>query len=291
VTVHAAHRVRNKHQKKGPTMTTILKPGILVSLKTVLNGGVSYARVDLENSESQDGAAVARWETKRTIQDPDEHERATKARSAAANKVRGMCAKTAFGLLCPQDREAELDAAMVEARELTEQHNAAASFTQIHVYMLKGRIASTDEEAARAIASDVRDMLDQMEAGVRGGNPEQIREAANRARDLGAILGAEQQELVSDAIKAARSAARAIIKRVEKKGEDAALVIQELTTAPIARARFAFLDTDGPADVGAALPAVTVNRFAELDEDEDDAPAAPVAEPEPTGETLAASAS
>jgi hypothetical protein len=270
-------------------MTTLLRPGILVSLKTTLRGGVSYSRVDLD-AEKPEGRAVERWETTKIVDDPAEHKRATKARSAAGAKVRSVCAPTAFGLLCPEGDEAKLNAAIEEARAIVSAHNADARSTHVDVFVLKGRIASTDDEAARAIASDVRDLLDTMQAGIKAGDVAKIREAANKATQLGRILDPAQEEKMSQAIQTARSAARAIVKRVQKDGEDAALVIQELSTAAIERARFAFLDLDeAPAPEGEAMPAVNVQRFAELDTDEDE-PAPSPSEPGESAETLAASA-
>jgi hypothetical protein len=252
-------------------MTTVLKPGILVSLKTTVRGGVHYDRTDLPPDEVPNGGAVAKWQTTRIIDDPGEHARATKVRTAAAGVVRKICTSTAFGLLCPESLEPELTAAIEEARRLCDEHNASAASTQVRVFVMKGRIASTDEEAARAIASEVSSLLDQMRAGIKEADPAKIREAANRARELGTVLGPEQAEKVTKAIEAARSAARAIVKRVEKAGEDAAQVVQELTVAPIDVARFAFLDMedggDGSDKPAEQMPGLNMQRFAELDVD------------------------
>lgn len=262
-------------------MTAVLKPGILVSLKTELHGGVRYERRDLTVADTEipnDAADVARWETKRVIDDAAEHERAVKARSALSTMIRSVCSATAFGLLCPQDREADLDRAIEQARKLADEHNAGASLTQVHVYVLKGRIASTDEEAARAIASEVRGLLDAMADGVRRADAATIREAAKRAQQVGAILDGAQAEQVTEAIEQARKAARAIVKRIEKDGEEAAAVLRDLSTASIERARFAFLDLDIP-DVAAsapAMPAIDVQRVAGLD-----LPPEPAPEPAP----------
>jgi hypothetical protein len=250
--------------------TTILKPGILVSLKTILHGGVRYERRDLSVSDEEipsDAADVARWETKRVTENAAEHAQAVKVRGAASNLIRGVCAHTAFGLLCPEDREQDLSLAVEQARKLADEHNACAGSTLVHVYVLRGRIASTDEEATRAIASEVRGLLDEMERGVRRADATAIRDAAKRAQQVGAILDGAQAEQVTEAIEQARKAARAIVKRIEKDGEAADVVLRDLSTASIERARFAFLDFDAPAVTSSepALPAINVQRVAELD--------------------------
>lgn len=251
-------------------MTTILKPGILVSLKTTLTGGVRYQVRDLASVNSADGSHVAQWETTRTIDDPAEHARAVKVRADAANKIRSACAHTAFGLLCPESQQAELDAAVTEARAMVADFNATAQCSAIHVYVLTGRIASTDDEAARAIASEIQGLLAEIDAGVRGCNPTAIRAACSRAKALGAILGDEQAATVQSAVQAARDAARAIVKRVVKDGESAEVVLADLDQSlkPIETARFAFLDLSEPEQItepAPDMPAVALQRFADLD--------------------------
>jgi hypothetical protein len=265
-------------------VTTILKPGILVSLKTTIKGGVHYERRDLSVSLDDASVAqagpedepsktdVAKWETTRVIDDRDEHERAVKLRSKARALITTVCVTSDFGLLCPQAREAELDQALAEARRIADEHNLTSKATIVRVYVMKGRIASTDEEATRAIASEITDLLEDMQRGIREADPKMIREAANRAREVGQVLDVERQEKVQKAVDVARAAARAIVKRVEKNGEDAQMVIQQLVQAPIETARFAFLDfetakTEGTSEAESEqpLPATNLQRFAELE--------------------------
>ena len=61
--------------------TSIIRPGMLVGLKTAIRGGVSYQKVDLQAPTVEAGTQVARWETTREITDAAEHERAVHTRS------------------------------------------------------------------------------------------------------------------------------------------------------------------------------------------------------------------
>lgn len=236
--------------------TSVIKPGYLVSLKTSLRGGVNYKRVDLEQDHTtEDGARLARWETAREIPDPAEFEAATIARGASRLAITRVCCATAFGLLCPSIKEGELFDAIAEARAIADKHNAGARLTHIDVYTLVGRVAQDDAEAARAIGAEVRELLDAMRAGIADADPGAIREAANKAKNLGAMLSADVAGQVTAAIVEARAAAREITKRVEKAGETAAAVVAELQTARIDGARFTFLDLDTEAaEVDAIAP-------------------------------------
>lgn len=225
--------------------TSVLKPGFLVSLKTGLRGGITYNRQELDPDHvDENGARVATWQTTREIPDPAEFERATGARSRARAAVAAVCCPSSFGLLCPTSKEPDLQAAIARARDIVREHNASAAQTQIEVYVLVGRVASDDAEAARAIGSEVRGLLEAMRAGIAAADPSAIREAATRAKNLGGMLSPDVSGQVSAAIVEARAAARAIAKRVQKAGELAADVVAQCSTTRIESARFSFLDFD-----------------------------------------------
>lgn len=225
---------------------SVIKPGLLVSLHTSVRGGVNYQRATLEKThQTGEGALREKWETTKVITDPDEFDRATSARGKARSLIAGVCCHSAFGMLCPSDKEQELADAITQARAVADAHNAEARLTRVEVYVLVGRVAQDDAEAARAIASEVRELLGMMETAVRAGNVEDIREAANKARAIGGMLSAEVSGKVDAAIEQARRIARDIVKRVEKGSETAAQVVAGLKLQAIEDARFAFLDMDG----------------------------------------------
>ena len=246
---------------------TKIRPGIMVSLKSRNRGGVSYVRTDLEKeAATPDGVLVEEWRTRKVVENQEETDRAKKTIAKAASFVRAVCVSTNFGLLCPLEREPELDAAWREARRMVEEHNAMAETTSLAIYMMKGQVAGTDEEAARSITEEVRALVEQMNAGIDGLNVEAIREAASKAKQLEEMLEEEQAATVGAAVKAARSAARLITKRA---GEDPKLVLLDVQRGDIERARMAFLELgEDPPDDGERMPAANVQRFAAIEDDE-----------------------
>ena len=81
--------------------TSILRPGLLVSLRTSIKGNVRYFTTELEKEHiTEEGEERARWETERTVRDPEEQKRALKARSLARSAVQTVCSHSDFGLLC-----------------------------------------------------------------------------------------------------------------------------------------------------------------------------------------------
>lgn len=221
--------------------TRTLQPGYLVSLKTVLAGNVRYTKRDLEVARTTDNGAVkSSWETERTINDPVEFEQGKIARSKCRSLITSICAQSAFGLLCPESRLADLETAIFDARNVAQQFNNTARLSRIGVYVIKGKIARDDIEASNAIASEMRDLMAEMQDGIRNLDPEKIRAAATKARNVGQMLSPAMQEKIQVAIDTARKSARAITKA----GESAAIEVDQLAIEKIDQSRMAFLDLD-----------------------------------------------
>lgn len=268
---------------------TTMKPGYMVSLKTSITGNVSYKRVDLD--KSRDGSQeVEKWETTRFCMDGPEYDRAKEIRGKARNMVIGVCVSTSYATLCPIDREADLESAIQQAEALVSQFNREAVHTRIGFYPLAVLVESDNERATRAITAEVRELLDKMTAGIQSFDKDSIRDAADRAKAIGQMLDSSKQEQVNAAVDAARKAARQITKAIKEAGENARLVIGEINAAPIAVARFSFLDVDAdncqPApEPEAAMPAVSVQRFDGLFDGLDGAPEPDGAQLEPVQST------
>jgi soluble cytochrome b562 len=254
-----------------------IRPGLLVNVKSTVVGGVSYQRIDLETGKPPaDDAEVTRWETTRVIEDKEEHERATKCRSNALSLIRRVCSATTFGLLCPNEQEGALDAAVKAARQLVDNHNENAQHTRVGIYVLKGRVASDDAEAARAITQEIAELTVKMDAGIKNFDPKAIRDAANRAREMSSMLSESAQTKINGAIEQARKAARQIVKRIETEGEDRSVVLMDIQRGQIESARIAFLDMSGETTAdGEVSPSVQPQRFADLDIETNDATCAP----------------
>ena len=218
-----------------------LRPGLLVSLKTSIVGNTAYRRLTLEaNHITEQGTKRARWETERVIEDPKERERASQVRSQCRGAISRVCAASTFGLLCPEDKQAELDAAVIEARRLADEFNSTAKLTRVGVYVIAGRIAPDDVEAVRAINSEVRGLMDVMEKGIERLDVKSVRDAASKAKSVGRMLSPEAASRIKLAVDIAREQAR----RIVKAGEEAATVIDQSVLRKLAEQRTAFLDIE-----------------------------------------------
>ncbi len=228
--------------------TSTLRPGLLVSLKTSVTGNVSYTKQEIVSDHLDDaGKRVASWQTERVIVDPEEHDNAIKVRGKARGLIRAICAESAFGLLCPETAAEQLDRAMKAARKLAEDFNEVAALTRVTVYVIVGRIAPDDVEAVRAINSEVRELLEDMQRGLRNCDVKLIREAASKAKSIGAMLSPEAAARVQIAVESVRSAA----KKITQAGDQAAIEIDTRAIAAVTEARTAFLDLDEAGEIKA----------------------------------------
>lgn len=275
-----------------------LKPCILVPLHSSVTGGVAYTRRTInvldapldapklaavfatEGGTLSAGDAdavrrdVERWETTKIVEDRAEHERAEDARKKARSEISKLCIKTAFGLICPIAYESELSEAIERAHAIVSAFNndPATRYTRVSLFIMRGHVAATDEEAAKAIGDEIRRLVAQMDAGIGKLDVEAIREAATKARALAATLSDEQSVIVSEAVKAARKAANTIAKRIDRDGEIAAVVVADIQRGAIEKARMAFLDLDdasAPAPDSDPAPVANVQRVAGLDLDDE----------------------
>lgn len=262
--------------------TSLLRPGYLVALSIRIRGGVTYRREDITPDHLEGTARIAEWQTRREILDADEHARAVKCCSEARGAIVRACRATSFGLLCPVDNEQAMRDGIEEAHSIAAAHNRTASVTRVEVFAVVGRIAESDEQAARAIGSEVRDLIERMQTAVAAADPEQIRKAASKARQVAGMLSDETAAKISAGIQQAREAAREIVRRVEKAGERAADVVAELQTGKLEAARFAVLDLLGDDEQPESISAPEVGRAVEFEPI--DTPPAQAAPPQPSFE-------
>lgn len=267
-----------------PMEARTLRPGLLVSLRTNIAGGVKYERVDLETQcLDEAGQERSRWETTRVVVDPDEHAEAVKVRGKVRALVTGVCAQSDFGLLCPNSRQDDLRTRIQEARALATRFNNGAATTRISVRVVAGTIAQDDVEAVRAISGELRDLMATMESGLANMDVKAVREAAKKAKSVGQMLSTDAKLRLDEAISAARAAARKVVKA----GEQAAVEIDQDTLAALKAARTSFLDLDvddindtGAGDTAtqpAAAPARAMDLYAMWDDEPPDPPASPAA--------------
>jgi hypothetical protein len=241
-----------------PLFISTIRPGLLVHVSSSIKGNVSYQKTEGSVVIRDDGSEYADWETERTIKDPVEQKRAVEVRSKARSLVVGPCAATENGLLCPDERVAELEEAYTKARRLVEDFNLTATTTRLRFNVLAGRIEPDDRKAVRAINSEVRDLLAEMTLGLESLDAERVRDAAGRARKIGTMLAPEMQARIQDAI----TSVRKVAKDITEAGEQAAIEIDAALINKLAATRTAFLDIDDAAEV--AVPQDTSGRTLDL---------------------------
>jgi len=223
-----------------------LRPGFLVQISTSIKGNVKYSVEDL--GRTQDGVSLdTEWKTHKRVDDVEEADRATKARSKARSIIGSVCASSAHVMLCLEAREPELRTAIKEAQAVVAEFNRDAALSQIVLSVWVGKVSPDDALAIRMINQEMRNLMEAMQNGMRNLDVKAIREAADTARSIGQALTPEMQERVADAIELARKTAR----EIKKAGEAGAIEVDRLAIAKIESARTAFLDIEDQGEIGA----------------------------------------
>ena len=239
-----------------------LRPGVLVGLKTAIKGdNVTYDKTVLEAEHVDEaGQLVGSWQTDKTVADAAEYARAVEVRSKARNLVTGICAKSDFGYLCPDDKLEALETAIAKAEQICEEFNLTARITEINFNTLKGRIATDDDKAIRAIKGELTELLDAMDDGFKRLDVKAVRAVVKKAKSLGTMLAPDVQKRLEEYL----GEVRAVAIKVNAAGEQAATVLSEEVLKGLANSRTAFLDIDG----GAEIKDTTVaGRTVDLDPD------------------------
>lgn len=224
-----------------------LRPGVLVGLKTAIKGeNVTYDKTVIEAEHVDElGQLVGSWQTDKTVADAAEYELAVTVRSKARNLVTGICAKSDFGYLCPDDKLDALEAAIAKAEQICEEFNLTARITEIVFSTLKGRIATDDDKAIRAIKGELVDLLDAMDAGLKALDVKGVRAVVKKAKSLGTMLAPDVQKRLEEYLGDVRSVAV----KINAAGDQAAKVLDEEVLKGLANSRTAFLDLDGGGEV------------------------------------------
>lgn len=217
-----------------------LRPGLLVSMQTSIKGNTHYRTEEIEREHETGSGLRARWETTKTIADAAEHDEAISQRTKIRGLILKVCTQSAFGLLCPNDKEAELREAITVARKMTDEFNSTAQVSRMSVNVIFGRIAQDDVEAVRAISGEIRSLMEDMQVGLKAMDVKKIRNAATQAVEVGKMLTPE----ANTRVKVAVDAARAMATKINKAGEVAAVEVDKATMRKISMARTAFLDID-----------------------------------------------
>jgi hypothetical protein len=248
-----------------PLRPSTIRPGLMVVLRVAVRGNVSYTKEVIQSETiTPDGKAKEKWQTEKTIVDPVEHVESVKVRSRARQIVTNVCTPTTFGLLCPMDKEKELNEAIRESRKLVTEFNLRAKTTKIGMIVIAGKVADSDVEAARAINAEVNELMQAMEVGLKNLDVKAVRDAADKAKQLGSMLSDNASEKLKEAIEVARKAATAMKKAAETGAAEIDLVaIQKITNS-----RTAFLDHDMAGEIEAPVHEGRALDLAPMPEDE-----------------------
>jgi len=250
--------------------TVTMRPCYLVVIRTEVEGGPKYTHEPISSTEGgEDTPAVKKFLTTAITQDPEEYKRANQVRGKARGIVESEClASNVFGHILPLTKKDALDAAVKEAEERIEYFNAGSKTCHISLHVTTGMIAESDEKATKAMAAEMRGIMESIEAGISEADVKKIRAGADAAKEAGAALDEATSRKVTAAVEEVRSIANQIAKKLVRKATDTAEFVQKVQLKAFKEARFSFLDFEEPKKPMGAQLALPVSTPRALDMDE-----------------------
>lgn len=201
----------NELSTKNPDGVYIIRPGVLVTLRSSVQGGVYYDReemaVDQDAGGAESGGSTRVWKTTQRVPDPEEYARAKRVRGRAVSAIWNRSVKTVYGLICTDDDKPALDEAIKKAMDEVQAFNAGAKHTKVTLNVLRPRLVLG--ETSEAIAAETSEAVDALDASVESGDVQAIRKAANEAAEISRLLDGGLRERIVQKVKAAREAATA----------------------------------------------------------------------------------
>lgn len=244
-----------------------IRPSILVSLKTELDGNNHYAHKTVEGAHLEaDGSRKRVWQTTNIVDDPEELEAGRAARSAAWSAISKVCRSTAFGLMADADQLEAVEAGALEAFAIADKFNASARLSRLRVSVQYGVVTQDNVIAVESMRREVERLIEAMQAGIAAQQPDKVRDAANRLTAAKGFLGDDAMAKAEEAIGIARGSANSLaatLRKLAKTGQEAAVEIDQAALDALQSARAAFLDLD--TDDSVAAPVVTPDRVLDLD--------------------------
>jgi hypothetical protein len=224
--------------------------------------------------ENEDGSAAEAELQRRNWINRAEHQEAEKVRGRCRRIIEAVCIPTDFGLLCPEDRKEELEAAEARAQAVAAEFNATSTVTQVIIKCRPGQIAVSNQKAARVLNAEMAGYMAEMQEGIRSRDAAKTREAANKAKKVARMFEAPKQEQVDSAAAKARAEAN----KIAKDGTKAAEAIDEQVLEELERQKVAFLDLSAAAgDIETPAPQASALDIGDDDDDDDDGPPPPPA--------------
>lgn len=242
----------------------VLPPSILVGGEISVPGDVRYQNLGSEQSTFDEGE-VKRKEvvktTKKTTRDPDGYAAAHTLAGELRSELRKIVQATPLGWICRLEREEELDSYVASAKQRAKEFNADSKYHFVRVSILKARIATDDETAARELAYEMQRMLSEMRLALDACDVKKIREVCVRAKYLKPVFPDREQSVIQEVVDSARAQARMIVKEVGSKGQQIDLIKGDIDTSVVDAARLMFLDFEAPDEMPAAEKLVQNARF------------------------------
>jgi hypothetical protein len=255
---------------------------LLIINKLSVEKGVHYAIKQLETDTPGETGTTTRWETTKTVDDPEERKRGINLVERLNTHIRKTTegVKCSFGIVAPMKAEEVLDEVNSYVKREVNEFNATARFTHIEFRPMVVKLASDDERAMKAMSEQITGTLDELQSAMDKFDIKNVRAVVSKLVGFDKIIPNGRGKAITDLIKTVRKQASAFIKSAGEKVNDMEAAKAQIDASVVDRARFAVFAAPGETVDTASLGLKTVDagRFAPI--------TSPVASPAPEPEPI-----
>jgi len=218
-----------------------LKPSFIIVGDVAVRGGVQYT-VNNPDEWEEGSEHHKRWETHRTIFDPEEYNsgRATKAR--LQRQLNEVCTRSAIGLICPYEFEDRYREIVESIKSEIKDWNDIAKTCKLSFYPVEFEIEGANQKVAEALMRQLIELMEDLREALNKGDFKEVRNLLRNKKGFSEILPDDLGQDLREALESAREQAKELAKQARENADQFELVQRAVDTSKVSLARLAFVE-------------------------------------------------
>jgi hypothetical protein len=164
--------------------TLRIQPCILVIDRLTVERAVSYVRTDHVVQANPDKSEDATWKTERHYMDRDEAKEADRVYSRARTKIRSVCSLTDIGFIALAAKDAELQKAISEARQIVDDGNKTFKHCKVNFRVVCTKIEPDNVDGAATLAEAINKSIDVVRSAMTSLDVKKARDTLSATKGL-----------------------------------------------------------------------------------------------------------
>lgn len=141
--------------------TLQINPSILVLDRVTVQRGVGYTRDDFQEVANGEQETTT-WKTTRVYQNKAESKLAESIYAKVRNTLRQTCTLTDVGFVCPQSKEADLQATIDTCKKIVDDANSQFTVCRVNFRCVCVKLEPSNSDGVASLSDALRDNVDKL---------------------------------------------------------------------------------------------------------------------------------